>query len=113
MAAGTVHGDFIYTFVKPITPVNHKVSLSPEEIKNSIRDAIDGTIESELIDGSEKTISELYIAVLRKIIPLLAKLALIKESYDLTSELISGKMIEGAIRRLCTPIDKNLWRLEK
>ena len=112
MAAGTVHGDFIYTFVKPYeqTPID-MISDMPT-IRAEINNAVTNTIIDEMKDGSEKTISEIYIAVFRVIIPLLAKLALSKESFDYINKLINGKMIEDSIKRMCIPVDNNLWRME-
>ena len=112
MASGTVHGDFIYTFLKPINKNNKTTDVDVSNIQNEIKDTVFGTIRNELVAGKEKTISELYIAVLRAIIPLLAKLALSKDSYDFTNQLIGGKMIEDSIKKLCIPVDKNLWKLE-
>lgn len=111
MAPGTVHGDFIYTFVKPMSEAAANASSKVEVTKQSISDTIHATIQAELADGNGQTISELYIAVLRSIIPLLANLALSKDSYDLTNKLISGRMIEDAIKKLCIPVDKNMWKL--
>lgn len=111
MAPGTVHGDFIYTFVKPMFEVSEQPSSDAEVTKQHISDTINTTIHDELAGGQGKTISELYIAVLSNIIPLLANLALSKDSYDLTNKLISGRMIEDAIKSQCVPVDKNLWKL--
>lgn len=111
MAPGTVHGDFIYTFVKPMSETAVKASSEGEVTKQNVLDTINATIQAELVDGNEKTLSELYIAVLRSIIPLLTNLALSNDSYDLTNKLISGRMIEDAIKKLCMPVDKNLWKL--
>ncbi len=111
MAPGTVHGDFIYTFIKPMVSVDSETTSDNYSVKQRIIDTIDATIQDELSDGNEETISELYIAVLRRIIPLLAKLALSKDGYDLTNKLIGGRMIEDQIKKLCVPIDKNMWKL--
>lgn len=111
MAPGTIHGDFIYTFVKPMTaqPIEHVCDAN--SIKRGIHDAIIEVLNNELAGGAEKTISELYIAILRKIIPLLTSLALSKDNYDYTNRLISGRLIEEAIKKHCQPADKNMWKL--
>ena len=111
MAAGTVHGDFIYSFVKPKEQVINKDNSTPEQIKEMILNTIDSVILEELGDNECRTISELYIAVLRRIIPLLAKLALSKKDFDFTSKLIGGKIIEDAIQRKCECDDEDKWRL--
>lgn len=111
MASGTVHGDFIYTFVKPVDTQSRKESPHAEHVRQAITEKVDWIIQRELADNRERTMSELYIAILREIIPLLAELALSKEGFDVTNQLISGKMMEDAIKRLCVPVDKNLWKL--
>ena len=112
MASGTVHGDFIYTFLKPMDDISQEQVVDTSHIQSEIKNAVISTIKDELKSSEGKTISELYIAVLRVIIPLLAKLALSKESFDLTNQLIGGKMIEDSIKKICVPVDKNLWKLE-
>lgn len=113
MASGTVHGDFIYTFVKPIEKPNQEDYPDADEIQRHIEKTVETVIIEELTECEEKTISELYIAVLREIIPLMARLALSKNSFDFTNKLINGKIIEDSIKSLCTPVGKNLWRLNK
>lgn len=113
MASGTVHGDFIYTFVKPINSTKKSDDLDVKAIRTTIVDRVNQTITKELKKNNALTISELYIAVLREIIPLLTELALSKEGFDLTNQLINGKLIEESIKKLCVPVDKNLWKLEK
>ena len=76
-----------------------------------IINTLDSVILEELGDNECRTISELYIAVLRRIIPLLAKLALSKKDFDFTSKLIGGKIIEDAIQRKCECDDEDKWRL--
>ncbi len=112
MASGTVHGDFIYTFVKPLEQEPYIDSESSVDLYNDIELCVAETIKNELRDGSKKTISELYIAVLRNIIPLMAKLALSNEGFDFANKLINGKMIEDSIKKLCVAVDKGLWELE-
>lgn len=112
MASGTVHGDFIYTFVKPFERYDEPEDLDPGIIKRNIEDSMIDTVNSELRNGKEKTISELYIAILRKIIPLLTKLALSKEEFDYTNKLINGEMIEDSIKKYCVQTNNNLWKLE-
>ena len=113
MASGTVHGDFIYTFVKPLEPMTKEEISDIQSTYKSIEVCVDSTIRSELKGNKEKTISELYIAVLRIIIPLMAKLALSKDDFDFTEKMINGKMIEESIKRQCVPVGKDLWKLEK
>lgn len=113
MASGTVHGDFIYTFVKPFEDQQPEELIDANELQKKIEETVIVAIEEELIKNGEKTISELYIAVLREIIPLMARFALSKNSFDFTNQLINGKMIEESIKTLCVPVDKNLWKLEK
>ena len=113
MASGTVHGDFIYTFVKPFESQYPEALSDADTIQKRIEETVKSTIKEELTKHDEETISELYIAVLRKIIPLMAKLALSKNSFDFTNQLINGRMIEESIKSLCIPVDKNLWKLEK
>ena len=112
MAAGTVHGDFIYTFVKPKERITQDTSSDMTVFRDEINGAVTDVIIAEMKNGCEKTISEIYIAVLRVIIPLLAKLALSKESFDYINKLINGKVIEDSIKRLCVPVDNNLWKME-
>lgn len=111
MASGTVHGDFIYTFVKPYKSAPFEETDSSDALYKSIEYCVTNTIKAELKNGEEKTISELYIAVLRNIIPLMAKLALSNEGFDFTNKLINGKMIEDSIKKLCIPAEKDLWTL--
>ncbi len=113
MASGTVHGDFIYTFVKPFCQDLVKEDFESKTVQKNIESSIISTIQSELCEGQEKTISELYIATLRRIIPLLTKLALSKEGFDYTNKLINGKIIEESIKKYCIQTDRNLWKLEK
>ena len=112
MAAGTVHGDFIYTFVKPYEPAVRIGEIQFTDIKAEIEQAIIDAITAELNGGQPKSISELYIAVLRQLIPILAKLALSKENFGAVNKLISGKIIEEAIRKTCRPAENNLWGLD-
>lgn len=111
MAPGTVHGDFIYTFVKPLETITEPVTLDFSQIREVIENNIRSTITQELTNGQDKTISALYIAVLRMIIPLLARLALSKESFEFINNLIGGKIIEEAIRKQCIPAENNTWKL--
>lgn len=111
MAPGTVHGDFIYTFVKPVKMSAAKPNAGSSSIQEDLAATIRSTVNTELKDGQEKTISELYIAVLRKIIPILANLALSNDSFELANQLVGGKVIEEAIRNTCVPVEKNKWKL--
>ena len=109
-AAGTVHGDFIYTFVKPMEKISRHVVVDPLAIQKTLLDTVDKVVESELSSGS-KTISEIYIAVLRQIIPLLTHLALSEENFDFTKKFINGDIIEATIRNKGVSDEHGLWKL--
>lgn len=113
MASGTVHGDFIYTFVKPTEEPEKPDALNFTQIRLMIEEGVRSAIDYELSNEQQKTISELYISVLRGIIPLLAQLALSKESFGFLNQLVSGKLIEEAIRKHCMPAENNTWKLVK
>lgn len=110
-AAGTVHGDFIYTFVKPLTEVDKPVDIDPIEIQQKLLSTVERVVDTEMAGGVQKTISEIYIAVLRQIIPLLTHLALSKENFDFTKQFINGDIIEATIRSKCVSVDRGLWQL--
>ena len=111
-AAGTVHGDFIYTFVKPIEKISRPVVVDPLAIQKTLLDTVDKVVESELSSGA-KTISEIYIAVLRQIIPLLTHLALSEENFDFTKKFINGDIIEATIRNKGVSDEQGLWKLSE
>lgn len=110
-AAGTVHGDFIYTFVKPLTEVEKPVDIDPFEIQQNLLSTVERVVDTEMAGGAQKTISEIYIAVLRQIIPLLTYLALSKENFDFTKQFINGDIIEATIRSKCVSVERGLWQL--
>lgn len=111
MAAGTVHGDFIYTFVKPKELPEKENEIAADQISTVIVERIPEVIRMELNGGKEATISELYISVLRVLIPLMAKMALSKDSYEYIKKLVNGKMIEDAIKSNCVLTSNNMWKL--
>lgn len=112
-AAGTVHGDFIYTFVKPLEKVEQPSDIEPLAVQNQILETVDNVVLSEMSNGAKKTISEIYIAVLRQIIPLLTQLALSEENFDFTKRFISGDTIEASIRNKCISVEQGLWQLSE
>ena len=111
-AAGTVHGDFIYTFVKPIEKISRPAIVDPVSIRKTLLDTVDKVVEAELSSGA-KTISEIYIAVLRQIIPLLTHLALSEENFDFTKKFINGDIIEATIRNKGVSDEQGLWKLSE
>ena len=99
--AGTVHGDFIYTFVKPENE-STKDELSPKSLSQAdIEKCIEEVIVGEMQDTEPKTTSDIYIAVLRQLIPVLASHALTSDTYDAMNKIMSGDAIEAAIRSRC------------
>lgn len=114
-AAGTVHGDFIYTFVKTsvATPIQHPLEDTEAVLRNT-ESLIDNTVLELVKDNQPHTITELYIAVLRRIIPELASLAVSDEAYLFADRLLSGKTIDNTIRKHCIQGDKkNQWIFSK
>lgn len=112
-AAGTVHGDFIYTFVKPLGKVSQPTNIDSLSIQKKLLETVDEVVTSELANGAKKTTSEIYIAVLRQIIPLLTNLALSKENFDFTKKFINGDIIEATIRSKGVSVGPGLWQLSE
>jgi adenine-specific DNA methylase len=110
-AAGTVHGDFIYTFVKPLEQQKINLCSDTSLIKQNLLETINNVVCFEMHGGKEKTISEIYIAVLRNIIPLLTSLALSEENFDFTEKVINGDIIESTIKSKCVSNGHGLWKL--
>jgi len=110
-AAGTVHGDFIYTFVK--TSNSHPAVIhsgDSESMLQAISKTIDTTVLELVKDQRPHSTTELYIAVLRIIIPELASLAMSDSTYSFADKILSGKAIENTIKNYCVHGDnKALW----
>ena len=111
--SGALLGDFIYTFLKdknqnevPNSPVND----------NSVYDEIEAAINKRIVDtvsAQASTTNEIYIAVFKQIIPLLASLAMEQRNFKYTNELFKSSGIEDEIKKICTWDETNKkWRLE-
>lgn len=111
--SGALLGDFIYTFLK---------DKSQNEMPNStvndsgIYEEIETTINKKIVDTVSKqasTTNEIYIAVFKQIIPLLASLAMEQKNFKYTNELFKSSGIEDKIKKLCAWDEtNNKWRLE-
>lgn len=102
MFAGSVLGDFIYTFLKRPGTIDNNKNSSVNELQIQILDTIKNTIITELKNKKDAvSTSELYISIYKQIIPLFAQMVLNDSTYDFTDKIIGGKVIENSIRSLC------------
>ena len=99
--AGALQGDFIYTFVKqkghrtrPFRPGSEEALY--QELEDTVKKAILDTVAQKPA-GTE----EIYIQVLKAIIPILTSLALEQKNFRYAGRLFRQDGIEERIRALC------------
>lgn len=113
--AGTVHGDFIYTFVKSKNRITEHqcFSKSPDEIVANITKTIDNSLQDSL-ERTDMSTSEIYVSVLKKVIPLLASLANSSHTFECIKQILSGKMIDLRLKaKAIFSSEKMVWSMNK
>lgn len=111
--SGALLGDFIYTFLKD---KSRKTVLRKNTAEDDLHWAIESTINQKICETAKRkpsTTSEIYIEVFKKIIPMLASLAMEQHNYKYTSDLFKNKGIENKIQKLCIWDDNaKKWRMQ-
>lgn len=106
-------GDFIYTFLKDkrLSKVPNNM-ISEENMYTKIESTIDKKI-ADTVRVQASTTNEIYIAVFKQIIPLLASLAMEQRNFQYTNKLFKSSGIEDRIKKICTWDDATKkWRLQ-
>jgi DNA modification methylase len=85
--AGSLHGDFIYTFVKPISGKSYK-NFNQIKAPSNIQQWVEDAIRNLFKEKQNCTINEIYIEVYTKLIPVFASLAESDEEFaEITDKL--------------------------
>ena len=106
-------GDFIYTFLKDkrLNKIQNNL-ISEENMYTKIESTIDKKI-ADTVRVQASTTNEIYIAVFKQIIPLLASLAMEQRNFQYTNKLFKSSGIEDRIKKICTWDDATKkWRLQ-
>lgn len=99
--SGALLGDFIYTFLKDKTADKQPApDAADEDIYTRIQDTIDDEI-IKTVSLSKATTNEIYINVFKRIIPLLASLALNQSNFKYTGNIFKSSGIEDRIKNIC------------
>ena len=95
--AGSLHGDFIYTFLKPVKPkaFDENGRLESTNIEQIIIDAARQVLRAK----SDASVSEIYIGVFAKLIPALLRKAHSAEEFSVIAEQLQGEQIEDVLLR--------------
>lgn len=110
--SGSLLGDFIYTFLKDKAAKTQFGKIDKEndiylEIENEIDDEI-----KKVVACNAATTNDIYISVFKRIIPLLASLAMEKKNFKYTSDIFKSSGIEDRIKRICVwDEEKKKWRM--
>lgn len=112
--AGSLHGDFIYTFLRPKTANFKYNELFTDELAMDFKESIKKEILLTVNENERATTNDIFINVLRSIIPKLAILALTDSNFDSIGKLVSDKTIQSLIESVCE-FDNNsyFWRQKK
>lgn len=112
--SGALLGDFIYTFLKD--KENNHVEIQTNGNDASTLKEIESLIDEEIVNAvsiKASTTNEIYIDVFKRIIPLLASLAMEQKNFKYTGELFKSSGIEDRIKKLCQwDENEKKWRLE-
>jgi putative DNA methylase len=95
--SGSLHGDFIYTFVKPLTKINNKSTITHFDIKKTIKEIVLQTV----INDQGATTNDVYVNVFKTIIPFIANSALDKEHFEEFKSVYSDVSIDNIIESNC------------
>jgi putative DNA methylase len=113
--AGSVHGDFIYTFIKPKAGNNYKIIdyaiNDSTDVDRIIRNIIISTVEEK--DCS--SVNEIFYVVYKNIIPRIAGYLLTAgNDLDVIKKKVSGVSLDTMIQNLCElDSGNNSWKLRK
>lgn len=101
--AGSLHGDFIYTFRKPqSSPSGETLSVGPAmngNAKVSIERLIHKTAELYLAENGSATTSELYVIVMSSLIPIMVKAARTEEELEQLNSLLELDNLDRLLNR--------------
>lgn len=105
--AGTVQGDFIYTFLKDTAKADLVKKAQGISSPESIMDKIAVIVDQELSARRFSTTSQIYIQVLKQTIPMFASMILSTGTFSFAESIINGNVIENTIK------SKAVWDKEK
>lgn len=116
--AGSLHGDFISTFRKPeMLAEQEPAAAIPEadartRFHPSLQEAVRKTVEEYLLQRGSATTSELSVAVMAMIIPLMVKTARTDEEVVSLNSLLEIDDLDGLLSRFCVfSHDLKAWQL--
>jgi putative DNA methylase len=116
--AGSLHGDFIYTFRKqqdlPVEEMLSRISIrdSSGKVHVDIQKAIRETAEKYLCEKGSATTSELYVAAISTLIPIMVKTARTDEEFAQLSSLLELGDLDGFLIRYFIFNDRTkIWQL--
>jgi hypothetical protein len=93
--AGSLHGDFIYTFLKTSSPTVHDATIDVCEIPNVVTQ-----LAREALDRQTRcSTSELYVEIFPKIIPVLVMLASSEDGFARLQSAFGVDSIESILER--------------
>jgi putative DNA methylase len=93
--AGSLHGDFIYTFLKTVTPRVHEISLRPADIPEFVADLARAALRQK----SRCSTSELYVEIFPKLIPLFVELAASEDGFTRLNSEFGVDNIESILEQ--------------
>jgi adenine-specific DNA methylase len=93
--AGSLHGDFIYTFLKTPTPKGHKNSIDTSEIPRLVTQLARAALNRNMNCST----SELYVNIFPKLIPLFVTLASSEDGFAQLQSAFGIDDIESILER--------------
>ena len=111
--AGSLHGDFIYTFRKvnrdgkQCFNQDDRKNLKAIEIEELVKEAVDDCIRTT----SSVTTSELYISILRHLIPILMHIVVSRDELESMNRIMEMKNLDGLLSRfLSYEAETGVWK---
>jgi DNA modification methylase len=108
---GSLHGDFIYTFIKPLTNNRQNGLELPNSSQEVLEEEIVRVAEDYLFENGQATTSELYIQILPKLIPVMVRSAANDENFSKFNSLLDNRLETLFERNLFQDASSKEWRL--